>query len=60
MFQVGDLTNYQSDDPVFESEEDAIGYAVKEFEYWDQPVGIWEKDSGDLLHIYHGAQLFSP
>ena len=60
MFQVGNLIHYEDDDPVFDTEEKAIGYAVKGFEFFDFPIGIWEKESGDLLHIYHGAMLFSP
>ena len=59
MFQVGDLTGYENDDPVFDSKQKAIGYAVKEFEFWDQPIGIWVKGDGELVAIYHQGELFT-
>ena len=60
-YQVGDLINYQPDDPTFETFDDALAYAKKEFEFVDQPVGIWtdEDSGGELVSIYYSGKLFT-
>jgi len=57
MYQVGNLTYFKKDDPIFEDKEEAIQHAeALEDDY--KPIGIWETDEGELLYIVYGGKLF--
>ena len=58
-FQVGHLTNFETDDPLFDTREDAEKHAQQEFPLSDFPVGLWRFDGGELLGIWYQGEWYT-
>ena len=58
--QVGDLTDFENGDPVFDSYTEALQHAVnKSDDEPETPLGVWELDSGELVAIVHEGRVFT-
>jgi hypothetical protein len=64
-YQVGRLTNFHADDPVFDEYKDAIECALKknkEDKWSEVPIAVWasQEDGSELLAIICEGTTFTP
>jgi len=59
-YQVGHLTFFEKDDPLFDSLEAAMTYVRRDFSHSDHPMGVWTDHTGgnELIAIYHEGKWF--
>lgn len=59
-YQAGSLIHYESDDPTFDTKEEAEAYIVKHFQFSDGPGALWtsQDDGSELLAIYYMNEWF--
>lgn len=60
-YQVGDLIDFEEDDPVFDTREEAINRAYElSDENYETPFGIWtgQDDGSELVAIAFAGEIY--
>jgi hypothetical protein len=61
MYSYGQLTSPRDDDPRFKTEDEAITAAedASQESALDPILGVWEDETGELLHIVYQGAVYS-